>query len=408
MQPESLRIAFATPQYVTEERFDGGLAHYIHRVARALAGLGHDVHVITASEADGDKIEHEGVTVHRVKASRIWLQLSRLTRDRFASTAYQLDLSVQVYRKLRQLNAKPFDLVQVPSASFCGLVSTALLRVPHVLRASSYRPLCDSLNGVVRKLDSRAIVRLERLQYRLTPNVFAPSRTLQRTLFEEAKVDGVRVIRTPIYLETCKWDESIYDKYLKDKKYLLYFGRFSLLKGFHTLAQSVPDFLDAYPDAHVAFVGRDMKSPLAASMADYARKLCVKAAERVTFIEALPHSQLYPVIANAHLVVLPSLMENLPNSCLEAMALGKPVVGTRGASFEELITDEETGFLAAPNEVESLSDKIISAWSHPRLSEIGAAARAKSLEFAPDKTVTQLLDYYREVLRSANSSATEK
>lgn len=405
MQPESLRIAFATPQYVTEERFDGGLAHYVYRVARALAGLGHDIHVITCSEADDATIEHDGVTVHRVRASPIWRQIDRLTRYRFTSTTYQLNLSVQVYRKLKQLNAKPFDLVQVPSASFCGLVSTALLRVPHVLRASSYRPLCDNLNGVGRKVDARAIVRLERLQYRLTLNVFAPSRTLQRILFEDAKVDGVRVIRTPIYLETCKSDSSIYDKYLNGKKYLLFFGRFSLLKGFHILAQAVPDLLKTYPDAHVVFVGRDMKSPLAASMADYARARCTTAAQRVTFIEALPHSQLYPVIANAHLVVLPSLMENFPNSCLEAMALGRPVIGTWGASFEELIADEETGFLVAPNEVDALRERIISAWSDPRLREIGEAARLKSLEFAPEKTVTQLLDYYREVLSSANSSA---
>jgi glycosyltransferase involved in cell wall biosynthesis len=405
MQPESLRIAFATPQYVTEERFDGGLAHYVYRVARALAGLGHDIHVITASEADDARIEHDGVTVHRVRASRIWPQIDRLTCHRFTSTSYQLDLSVQVYRKLKQLNRKPFDLVQVPSASYCGLVSTALLRVPHVLRASSYRPVCDSLNGVTRRIDSRSIVQLERLQYRITPHVYAPSHTLQRTLAEDAKVEGVRVIRTPIYLETGKWDASIYDDNLKDKKYLLFFGRFSQLKGFHILAQAVPRLLEIYPDAHVAFVGRDMKSPFAASMANYARTLCVKAAERVTFIEALPHSQLYPVIANAHLVVLPSLMENFPNSCLEAMALGRPVIGTRGASFEELITDEETGFLVAPNEVGILSDRIISAWSHPSLTEIGEAARLKSLEFAPERTVTQLLNYYREVLSSVNSSA---
>lgn len=399
MPTASLRIAFATPQYVTEERFDGGLAHYVHRVARALAGLGHDIHVITASEADDARIEHEGVTVHRVRASRLWPQIDRLTRHRFTSTTYQLDLSVQVYRKLKQLNAKPFDLVQVPNASFCGLVSTALLRVPHVVRASSYRPLSDSLNGMGRKLDSRAIAGLERLQYRLTSNIFAPSQTLQRTLFEDAKMDGVRVIRTPIYLETCKWDTSIYDYYLKDKKYLLFFGRFNLLKGFHILAQAVPRLLEKYADAHVAFVGRDMKSPLAASMADYARTFCVKAAERVTFIEALPHSQLYPVIANAHLVVLPSLMENFPNSCLEAMALGRPVIGTLGASFDELITDEDTGFLVVSNDANALAEKIVYAWTHARLREIGQAARQKMLEFAPEKAVESLLTYYREILQ---------
>lgn len=401
MQPEFLRIAFATPKYVTEERFDGGLAQYIHRVARALAGLGHDVHVITASMSDDAIIEHYGVTVHRVRAGRIFPQINRLTRYTIPSTTYQLDLSVQFYRKLKQLNQKPFDLVQVPNFSFCGLVSTILLRVPHVLRASSYRPLYDSRDGSGHQIDSRVVGVMERLQYRLTRHIFCPSHTLQKTLREQARVDQVRVIPTPCYMETSQWDDSIYDGRLKGKRYLLFFGRFELRKGFHILAQAVPRLLEKYPEAQVVYVGRDMKSSLASSMAEYARTLCAAAAERVTFIDGLPHNQLYPIIANAHLVVLPSLVDNMPNACLEAMVLGRPVIGTFGASFDELIIDEKTGFLVTPNEVKALSDRIISAWNHPRLHEIGEAARVKSLEFAPEKTVTQLLSYYREVLSSA-------
>lgn len=398
MQSEFLRIAFATPKYVTEERFDGGLAQYVHRVAGALAGLGHDVHVITASKADDARIEHDGVTVHRVRTSRLWPQINRLTRYTVTQSTYQLDLSVQFYRKLKQLNEKPFDLVQVPNFSFCGLVSQVLLRVPHVLRASSYRPLYDTFEGAGR-IDSRVVGGLERLQYRLTQHIFCPSQTLQETLRKQARVDRVRVIRTPIYMETNNWDASVYDRHLKGKRYLLFFGRFELRKGFHILAQAVPRLLEKYPDAHVAFVGRDTKSTLAASMADYARTLCAAAPERVTFIDRLPHNQLYPIIANAHLVVLPSLMDNMPNACLEAMALGKPVIGTLGASFDELIADEKTGFLIVANDVGALAEKIVYAWIHPRLGDIGQAAQQKMLEFAPEKTVESLLTYYREILQ---------
>ncbi len=404
MQPEFLKIAFATPKYVTEDRFDGGLAQYVHRVARALAVLGHEVHVITASEIDDAIIKHHGVTVHRVRSGRIWKQINRLTRYTVPSTMYQFDLSVQFYRKLKQLSEKPFDLVQVPNFSFCGLVSTVMLRVPHVLRASSFRPLYDYHDGATHKIDSQVVGRMERLQYRLTRHIFCPSQTLRQTLHDQARVDRVRVIPTPIYLENNNWDESIYERHLKGRQYLLFFGRFELRKGFHLLAQALPRLLETFPDAHVALVGRDTKSNLAASMADYARTLCGAAAERVTFIDRLPHNQLYPIIANAHLVVLPSLVDNMPNACLEAMALGRPIIGTIGASFDELITDEENGFLVPANDLEALSDKMISAWNHPQLHEIGEAARRKSLDFTPDRTVTELVNYYREVLKSVSSS----
>ena len=44
-----LRIAFATPEFVTEDHFDGGLANYLNRVSKKLTDLGHDIHVVTLS-----------------------------------------------------------------------------------------------------------------------------------------------------------------------------------------------------------------------------------------------------------------------------------------------------------------------------------------------------------------------
>lgn len=400
MRPETLRIAFATQEYVTEKNFDGGIANYVHRVARALARRGHDVHVITLSTTDRTEFEHEGVTVHRVAFGKLWHALNRLTRYRLATTLYSLGLNIKVYRKLKQLNAEqPFKLAQFPNCSCCGLLSILLLNVPHVLRASWYQPVWNETNGTKRNLDARIIESLERLQFRRSPYIYAPSHTLQQMLATKARLNRVRVMRPPFYLETADLDDSIYQRLLKDKKYLLFFGRFELRKGFPLLAQAVPRLLERDPDAHAVLVGRDASSALAPSMADYARSLCTGSAERLIVLEELPHTQLYPIIAGARLVVLPSLMDNLPNACLEAMALGKAVIGTTGASFDELIDDETTGFLVAPNSADALAEKIIYAWSHPKLREIGQAARQKSLEFSPEKTVESLLNYYREILR---------
>jgi glycosyltransferase involved in cell wall biosynthesis len=97
-------------------------------------------------------------------------------------------------------------------------------------------------------------------------------------------------------------------------------------------------------------------------------------------------------------VVLPSLIDNLPNACLEAMALGKPVVGTRGASFEEMIRDGETGFLVPAGDAEALADTLCAAWREPRLDEIGRAAAAAVQAYAPQETVQAFLDYAQEII----------
>lgn len=399
LHPESLRIAFATPEYVTEKYFDGGLANYLHRVAAALAGIGHDIHVLTLSEIDDAEFEHQGVKVHRIPNSKGWSHLHRLTGHRLPATAQLLDFSARVYRKLKQLNAQqPFHLVQFPNYSCCGLVSMYRLRVPHTLRASSYRPALDNADGVKQTLDSRMVKRLEGLQFRLSRYVYTPSYALQQMLTTEAHLRDVRVIRPTFYQETQDFDSSVYDRFLKGKKYLLFFGRFQLHKGFHTLAQALPRVLEKYPDAYVVLAGRNMKSRLAPSMADYARARCRRYAERLVLLEKLPHPQLYPVIAGAHLVVLPSLIENLSNAGMEAMGLGKVVIGTTGTSFEELISEAATGFLVPPDNPEALAEKIISSWVHPRLEEIGTAAQQRILEFSPERTVETLLRYYGEIM----------
>jgi glycosyltransferase involved in cell wall biosynthesis len=395
-----LRIAFATPEYVTESYFDGGLAHYINRVSRILAGLGHDVHVVTLSEKDEDSFDHDGVMVHRVMLGPVWHLLNRATRCSFATTLHWLNFSSQTYRRLKQLHRqRPFHLIQYPNYSFCGLFSILLLRAAHVVRASTYEPAWNDAAGIKRNFDSAAAERLEALQYRLTRNILVPSHAVQKLLADKTSVTDARLIRTPFYLETREWDARVYEQSLKGKKYALYFGRFQLHKGFHRLAQALPRFLNECPDAYIALVGRDMETRLAPSMASFARAQCLSAAERLILLENLPHSQLYPIIAGAHLVVLPSLVDNSPNACLEAMGLGKVVIGTRGASFEELIIDGVNGFLVPPDNPESLAEKMISAWTNPDLPGMAEAAKQTMLEFAPEKTVTALLSYYSEVLR---------
>jgi glycosyltransferase involved in cell wall biosynthesis len=270
------------------------------------------------------------------------------------------------------------------------------------VRASSDQAALHEAAGIKRNFDIAVTERLESLQYKLTRNVFAPSGAIQKMLADKLSMHSARLIRTPFYIESSEWDTSVYDQFLKGKKYALYFGRFQLHKGIQTLAHAIPRFLNQYTDAHVALVGRDMETSLASSMAGFARAQCGAAASRLIVIDNLPHSQLYPVINSARLVVLPSLVDNLPNACLEAMGLGKVVIGTNGATFDELIIDGVNGFLVPPNDPAALSEKLISAWTAPDLAVLSEAARQRIQEFAPEKTVTSLLRYYTEVLALNN------
>src|SRR5207237_5274489 len=134
------------------------------------------------------------VKVHRVSLGKIWHAINRLTRYRLTTTYYALCLSLKAYRKLKHLNRQqPFHLMQFPNCSCCGLFSILFLDVQHVLRASWYQPLWQGAEQLKPSLDSRALELLERLQYRRSPFIYAPSFTLQQILSKEAQLNTVRV-----------------------------------------------------------------------------------------------------------------------------------------------------------------------------------------------------------------------
>jgi glycosyltransferase involved in cell wall biosynthesis len=71
------------------------------------------------------------------------------------------------------------------------------------------------------------------------------------------------------------------------------------------------------------------------------------------------------VIAQAYsaadVFVITSRQDNLPNTILESLACGTPVVGFRIGGIPDLVLDGETGFCAEPEDIESLASAISSA-----------------------------------------------
>jgi L-malate glycosyltransferase len=107
-----------------------------------------------------------------------------------------------------------------------------------------------------------------------------------------------------------------------------------------------------------------------------------------------------PLLANAHLFLLPTKSESFGLSALEALACGVPVIGAHAGGLPEVVRNGETGFLGEPDDVDGMARAAISllgdevAW---RAASTLAAADARA-RFSLDEVVAQYEDFYVRAL----------
>ena len=100
------------------------------------------------------------------------------------------------------------------------------------------------------------------------------------------------------------------------------------------------------------------------------------------------------LLAAADIFVLPSYVEGLPMSVIEAMLSGLPVVATDIRGPREQVVPEETGLLVPPRQAAPLGEALARLTADPALrAKMGAAglARARDL-YDETKVLTRTLD----------------
>lgn len=143
-----------------------------------------------------------------------------------------------------------------------------------------------------------------------------------------------------------------------------YIGRFSEEKGILNLVKAIPIVL-AKIDVKFLLIG---DGQLRRDVEDYIR--LQKLESNVEITGWVNHDYLPDYLNNMKLVVLPSYTEGLPNTMLEAMACGSPVLANPVGSIPDIITDTETGFTMENNSPECIAENIIRALKYPYIDLI--------------------------------------
>lgn len=126
----------------------------------------------------------------------------------------------------------------------------------------------------------------------------------------------------------------------------------------------------------------------------------------VHFVGFLPQPKLLELYASSHLFLHPSEIspnqdqEGVPNSVLEAMATGLPVVATRHGGIPEAVDHGRTGFLVAEEDHVGLANAMQLITSLPAsLKQMGEHAHAAVRQrFGQDAQIDQLESFYEEAI----------
>ncbi|YBV96725.1 glycosyltransferase [Phyllobacteriaceae bacterium JZ32] len=171
-------------------------------------------------------------------------------------------------------------------------------------------------------------------------------------------------------------------------------GRFVEKKGFKYLIQATPHI----DNAEVTLYGYGPEE-------NSLRNLAAEVGANVTFGGELSNTEaLHNAYHTADLFILPCVqasngdLDGLPTVLLEAMAAGVPVLTTRIANIPDLVQDGITGFLAKPNDPESIaaSVKRIRSFPNERLTRLINDASERARSYASiERTMNTLLQCWQ-------------
>jgi len=226
---------------------------------------------------------------------------------------------------------------------------------------------------------------LRRRALRTADCVLAPSHETAAKLHDVQGISTERIHLLhwgldPAFFElACHADELPLPDSIPRARYVLAVGRWSSAeryKGFDTLIRALPEVRRAIPDVHLVFVGEGDDQPALEKLAQ-----SIHVRERVHFISGLTREQLVAAYRHADIFALPSSGEGFGLVFLEAMAMGKPVVGGNHGGIPDIIQEGVTGFLVPHGDVGQLANRLERLLTNASLAaEMGPRGRDRVLQ----------------------------
>jgi len=178
-------------------------------------------------------------------------------------------------------------------------------------------------------------------------------------------------------------------------------GQVAEVKGIWDFVESARLLAARRPETMFVVLGDDLQTRSALRLSMEARVQKLGLSERFRFLGFRRDAP--QIVQSFDVVAVPSHVEPLGLAALEAMAAGRPVVGSRVGGIPETVVDGETGLLVEPRRPDSLAAALDVLVGDPALRRrMGAAGRQRAeAEFATDRHARSVQHLYDEILAPA-------
>ena len=388
-----MRICLISYEYPPDTGI-GGIGTYMYQLSKSLEKRKIETEVICATgKKSYTEIQGDYLTISRINCN---------SREQFRVLAPPM--------AKKRFDIKKFDIIECPEYGADGLhIKEILPDVPLVIKLHTPRFLIKQINDFYynqllwRKVKSKFS---GGYNYKNDPEyqaalkadiLLSPSHSLKEIIASRWKIPGEKIIFLPnIYNPS---PQLLNISAGSQSKTILYIGRLETRKGVYNLAKAIPLVLKRIPDAHFIFLGKDSQGPQRErSMKAVLQKELGSFTGNVSFVDHVPMDEIPAYLSQAHTCVFPSLWENFPNVCLEAMAAGRNIVASENGGMKDMLEDISRQQLVNPHDVVLLANNIIASLQNNITSTIGVQNRKKIVQEYGEKVIDRIIQLYQSLL----------
>ncbi len=352
-QPSSKPGAVLMLSWEYPPRTVGGLGRHVDGLSRALAALGHPLHVLTPWVPGKPELERQGtLTIHRLKFPCV-------QGGDLLDWVFQFNAALAAYAgKLIQDHAE-IDLIHAHD----WLVAYAAVALKQVYHLPLLATIHATEHGRNRGIFTPLQERIHQLEWELTFEawrVICCSQYMQEEIEHLFQVPRDKIDVIPNGIEEIPpppgraLRQELRARYApQGEKIVFYIGRLVPEKGVQTLLVAVPLVVSCFPGTKFIIAGQ---GPYEEDLRQQARELGLE--EHVVFTGFLEDRLRDGFYREAAVAVFPSFYEPFGIVALEAMAAGVPVIVSDVGGLREIVTHGVDGWKVPPGDARVLAETI--------------------------------------------------